>query len=78
MCAGILNCGWRRAAGALFFGALVLRGAAPALVPVPEREGVFLAAAEERDFPPSILDQVGGVDLAALGGDFFAADDWAI
>jgi hypothetical protein len=73
-----LNCGWRRAAGALFFVVLVLRGAELALVPVPEREGVLLAAPEERDLPPSILDQVGGVDLAALGGDFFAADDWAM
>jgi len=78
MCAGILNCDWRRAAGALFFVALVPREAAPALVPVPEREGVLLAAPDERDLPPSILDQVGGVDLAALGGDFFAADDWAM
>jgi hypothetical protein len=78
MCAGILNCDWRRAAGVLFLAVLVLREVEDALVPVPEREGELLAAPEERDLPPSILDQVGGVDLAAFGGDFFAADDWAM
>jgi hypothetical protein len=33
---------------------------------------------EERDLPPSILDQVGGVDLVCLGGGFLAAEDWGM
>jgi hypothetical protein len=44
-----------------------------------ERVGVLLAGeVEARDLPPSILDQVGGVDLVCLGGAFFAAEDWGI
>lgn len=78
MCAGILNCVPRLAVDELFFAGLVVRAEDAALPPEPEREAALLAEPEARDLPPSIFDQVGGVDLAALGGDFFAVDDWAI
>jgi hypothetical protein len=77
MWAGILNWEERRAAGEVFLVERVVREAEVAFGSEPEREAGDLAV-EARDLPPSIFDQVGGVDLVALEGGFLAADDWAM